>query len=145
MLCQHCINFPGIAQGKSWANIEQKDKILWNMNYKTTKYLCMKDVLDSNELQMLRRADYMRECNILRVTCLELGGNWVCRESALLSICNLMESFVTHELCLYHRIFLKVDSLFQHPLFTILFILIPFALALLTSTDLQLCAVKKAF
>ena len=34
--------------------------------YKTTEYLRMKGVLDSIELQMLRRADYMRECNILR-------------------------------------------------------------------------------
>ena len=35
------------------------------VNYKTTKYLHMKGVLDSIELRMLRRADYMRECNIL--------------------------------------------------------------------------------
>ena len=34
------------------------------MNYKTTKYLRMKGVLDSIELRMLRRADYLRECNI---------------------------------------------------------------------------------
>ena len=36
------------------------------MIYKTTEYLRMKGVLDSIELRMLRRADYMRECNILR-------------------------------------------------------------------------------
>ena len=33
--------------------------------YKTTEYLRMKSVLDSIELRMLRRADYMRERNIL--------------------------------------------------------------------------------
>ena len=30
MSCQHCINFPDIAQEKSQANILQKDKIVWN-------------------------------------------------------------------------------------------------------------------
>ena len=35
------------------------------MFYKTTEYLRMKGVLDSIELWMLRRADYMRERNIL--------------------------------------------------------------------------------
>ena len=30
MLQQHCTSFPKIAQGKSWANIEQKDKIVPN-------------------------------------------------------------------------------------------------------------------
>ena len=34
--------------------------------YKTTEYLRMKSVLDSIELQMLRRAEYMRERDILR-------------------------------------------------------------------------------
>ena len=29
---QHCTNFPDIAQEKSWANIEQKDKIVRNSN-----------------------------------------------------------------------------------------------------------------
>ena len=33
--------------------------------YKTTEYLRMKGVLDSIKLRMLRRADYMREHNIL--------------------------------------------------------------------------------
>ena len=36
-----------------------------DMNYKTTEYLRMKGVLDSIELRMRRRADYMRERNIL--------------------------------------------------------------------------------
>ena len=35
------------------------------MIYKTTEYLRMKGVLDSIKLRMLRRADYMREHNIL--------------------------------------------------------------------------------
>ena len=35
------------------------------MFYKTTEYLRMKGVLDFTELQMLRRANYMRERNIL--------------------------------------------------------------------------------
>ena len=30
MLKQHCTSFPEIAQGKSWANIEKKDKIVPN-------------------------------------------------------------------------------------------------------------------
>ena len=33
MLHQHCLNFMNIAQEKSQANIEQKDKIVWNMGY----------------------------------------------------------------------------------------------------------------
>ena len=33
--------------------------------YKTTEYLRVKGALDSIELRMLRRADYLRECNIL--------------------------------------------------------------------------------
>ena len=36
------------------------------MIYKTTEYLRMKGVLYSIELRMLRRADYLRERNILR-------------------------------------------------------------------------------
>ena len=60
-------------------------------NYKTTEYLRMNGVLDSIELQVLRRADYMRERNILgeshilsyekqsvRVNGWELGGQIVC-------------------------------------------------------------------
>ena len=35
-------------------------------NYKTTEYLRMKGVLDSIELRLLRRADCMKEHNILR-------------------------------------------------------------------------------
>ena len=34
------------------------------MNYKTTEYLSMKNVLDSFKFQMLRRVDHLRECNI---------------------------------------------------------------------------------
>ena len=34
-------------------------------NYKTTEYLRMKSVMDSIELRMLKRVDYMREHNIL--------------------------------------------------------------------------------
>ena len=36
------------------------------MIYQTTEYLRMKGVLDSIELRMLRRADYLRERNTLR-------------------------------------------------------------------------------
>ena len=39
--------------------------ILSAWNYKTTEYLRMKGVLDTIELRMLRRADYLRERNIL--------------------------------------------------------------------------------
>ena len=35
-------------------------------NYKTTEYLGIKCALDSIELQMLRKADCMKECNILK-------------------------------------------------------------------------------
>ena len=31
---QHCTNFPHIAQENSWANFEQKDKIVWNDSIK---------------------------------------------------------------------------------------------------------------
>ena len=111
MLCQHCINFPGIAQGKSWANIEQKDKILWNMNYKTTKYLCLKDVLDSNELQMLRRADYMRECNILRESHVwnKVGTGYA---ESLLSLAFVAQWNPKHPTCISIRLFCNFTSQF---------------------------------
>ena len=60
-------------------------------SYKTTEYLHMEGVLDSIEIRMLRRADYMKERNILRqshihsyetqsvrVNGWELGGQIVC-------------------------------------------------------------------
>ena len=44
----------------------EKNKIkTYEQNYKTTEYLRMKGVLDSIELWVLRRADYMRVRNIL--------------------------------------------------------------------------------
>ena len=57
-------------------------------NNKTTDYLHMKGVLDSIELQMLRRVDYLREHNILgeshvqsyvTPSVLMLGGFWAGR------------------------------------------------------------------
>ena len=54
-LCLH----PDLSRA-FWYGITESLKI-----YKTTEYLRMKGVLDSVELRMLRRADYMRERNIL--------------------------------------------------------------------------------
>ena len=39
MLCQHWTNFLDIAQEKSWANIEQKDKIVWNIDIALVLFL----------------------------------------------------------------------------------------------------------
>ena len=58
MLLQHCTNFPKIAQERSLANIEQKDKIVWNTytrkNTKiatkvTVKLACDKDIVAEAE------------------------------------------------------------------------------------------------
>ena len=58
MRLQHCTNFPKIAQERSLANIEQKDKIVWNTytrkNTKiatkvTVKLACDKDIVAEAE------------------------------------------------------------------------------------------------
>ena len=69
--------------------------------YKTTEDLRMEGVLDSIELQILRRIEYMRERKILAESHVQSyvtpsvllwGGFWAGRKYTLLSIRNSMES-----------------------------------------------------
>ena len=67
ILHQHCTNFPDIAQEKSWANIEQKDKTLRN-SVTSLLFMVMNDNTGESQIEMQIRKNVNKYTNIIIIS-----------------------------------------------------------------------------
>ena len=67
ILHQHCTNFPDIAQEKSWANIEQKDKTVRN-SVTSLLFMVMNDNTGESQIEMQIRKNVNKYTNIIIIS-----------------------------------------------------------------------------